>query len=106
MVMALMGQRGAVKSSTAQTLQRFSRLAHLEHQLLLGGDLASRYPLRLAAAMLSKAGVDVEDWLHQNSDMLPYGEMEAELILNQLKKAQAGFKRPVAAEFSMLFRRF
>ena len=68
----------------------FSRLAHLEHQLLLGGDVASRYPVRLAAAMLSKAGVDVEDWLHKNSDMLSYGEMEAELILNQLKKGTGG----------------
>jgi hydrogenase maturation protein HypF len=64
----------------------FSRLAHLEHQALLGGDVASRYPLRLAAAMLSKAGVDIEGWLHENSGLLSYGEMEAELILNQLKK--------------------
>ena len=64
----------------------FSRLAHLEHQLLLGGDLASRYPVRLAAAMLSKAGVDIQDWLHKNSELLSYGEMEAELILNHLKK--------------------
>jgi hydrogenase maturation protein HypF len=74
----------------ASTSMGFSRLAHLEHQLLLGGDVASRYPARLAAAMLSKAGVDVEDWLHKNSDMLPYGEMEAELILNQLKKGTGG----------------
>jgi hydrogenase maturation protein HypF len=72
------------------TSTRFSRLAHLEHQALLGGDVASRYPARLAAAMLSKAGVDVEDWLHKNSDMLSYGETEAELILNQLKKGTGG----------------
>ena len=41
----------------------FKRLGHLEPQLLLGGDLASRYPVRLAAAMLHKAGLNVEDWL-------------------------------------------
>ena len=80
---------GEVLHCTSDSAE-FSRLAHLEHQLLLGGDVASRYPARLAAAMLSKAGVDVEDWLHKNSDMLSYGEMEAELILNQLKKGTGG----------------
>ncbi|MCL4430095.1 MAG: carbamoyltransferase HypF, partial [Chloroflexi bacterium] len=63
----------------------FKRLAHLEAQPLLGGDLASRYPVRLAAGMLHKAGVNVEDWLMQNSGHLPYGETEAKLILDQLK---------------------
>ncbi len=72
------------------TSAEFHRLAHLEHQLLLGGDLASRYPLRLAAAMLNKAGVDVQDWLLQNSALLSYGEMEAELILSQLEKGTGG----------------
>ncbi|MCW3984434.1 MAG: carbamoyltransferase HypF [Candidatus Bathyarchaeota archaeon] len=64
----------------------FCRLGHLEHQALLGGDLASRYPVRLAAAMLNKAGVEVQEWLLKNSNLLSYGEMEAELILNQLRK--------------------
>ena len=63
----------------------FSRLGHLEAQPLLGGDLASRYPLRLAAGILQKAGVNVEDWLMQNSTHLPHGETEANLILQQLK---------------------
>ena len=64
----------------------FKRLGHLEAQPLLGGDLASRYPVRVAAGMLQKAGVNVEDWLIQNSGHLPYGETEAKLILDQLKK--------------------
>ena len=64
---------------------KFARLGHLEAQPLLGGDLASRYPLRLAAGILQKAGVDVEDWLMQNSKHLPHGEMEAKLILQQLE---------------------
>ena len=63
----------------------FTRLGHLEAQPLLGGDLASRYPMRLVAGMLQKAGVNVEDWLIQNSEHLPYGEIEAKLILQQLK---------------------
>jgi hydrogenase maturation protein HypF len=64
----------------------FKRLGHLEAQPLLGGDLASRYPLRLAAGMLSKAGVNVEGWLMKNSQHLPFGKTEAKLILDQLKK--------------------
>ena len=64
----------------------FRRLAHLQPQPLLGGDVASRYPLRVAAGMLSKAGVDVEGWLMQNSMHLPFGETEVQLIVNQLSK--------------------
>lgn len=64
----------------------FVHLAHLEPQLLLGGDTASRYPLRVAAAMLAKSGVNVESWLMQNSAHLPYGAAEAKLILSQLQK--------------------
>jgi hydrogenase maturation protein HypF len=65
---------------------KFKRLGHLEPQPLLGGDVASRYPLRVAAGMLAKANVDVEPWLMQNSAHLPFGETEANLILNQLRK--------------------
>jgi hydrogenase maturation protein HypF len=64
----------------------FKRLGHLEAQPLLGGDLASRYPVRVSAGMLSKAGVNVEKWLMKNSNHLPHGETEAKIILDQLKK--------------------
>ncbi len=64
----------------------FMRLGHLEQQPLLGGDVASRYPLRVAAGMLEKAGVTVEPWLMQNSSHLPFGETEAKLLLDQLEK--------------------
>jgi hydrogenase maturation protein HypF len=63
----------------------FKRLAHLEKQPLIGGDLATRYPLRMAAGILSKR-IDVEDWLLQNKQHLPHGENEAQIILRQLKK--------------------
>jgi hydrogenase maturation protein HypF len=62
----------------------FKRLGHLEPQPLLGGDAATRYPLRLAAGILSKK-LDIDDWLMQNSGHLPHGETEAELILKQLR---------------------
>jgi hydrogenase maturation protein HypF len=68
----------------------FQRLAHLESQLLLGGDLASRYPARLGSAMLQKAGINPQKWLMQNSSMLIHGKAEAELILGQLQKGNSG----------------
>ena len=63
----------------------FRRLGHLESQPLLGGDVATRYPLRLAAGILSKK-IDVSEWLIQNSKHLPHGKTEAELILQQLRR--------------------
>jgi hydrogenase maturation protein HypF len=65
---------------------KFRRLGHLEPQALLGGDLASRYPLRVAARMLTKGGVNVKSWLKQNTAHLPFGETEARVILDQLGK--------------------
>ncbi len=66
--------------------REFMRLGHLEPQPLLGGDVASRFPVRVAAGMLDKAGVNVEPWLMQNRGHLPFGETEAKLILDQLEK--------------------
>ena len=63
----------------------FKRLGHLEPQPLLGGDMATRYPLRIAAAMLSKK-VNVEPWLLKHSGKLLHGETEAKLIVQQLEK--------------------
>jgi len=63
----------------------FKRLAHIEKQPLLGGDVATRYPLRIAAGILSKKE-NMEPWLLRHSGHLPYGETEAKLILNQLQK--------------------
>jgi hydrogenase maturation protein HypF len=63
----------------------FKRLAHLEPQPLLGGDTATRYPIRIAAAMLNK-NVNVEPWLLKHREHLMHGETEAKLILQQLKK--------------------
>jgi hydrogenase maturation protein HypF len=64
---------------------KFQRLGHLEEQPLIGGDLATRYPLRMAAGILNKV-TDVADWLHSNAENLPHGKDEAEVILQQLKK--------------------
>jgi hydrogenase maturation protein HypF len=65
----------------------FMRVGHLESQPLLGGDVATRYPLRMAAGILSKQ-VNVDKWLRLNSKHLPHGEKEAELLLSQLRKEE------------------
>jgi hydrogenase maturation protein HypF len=66
----------------------FKRLAHLEPQPFPGSDIATRYPLRLAAGILSKK-INVDDWLLQNSQHLPHGEPEAEIILQQLRQKES-----------------
>jgi hydrogenase maturation protein HypF len=63
----------------------FKRLAHLEPQPLLGGDMATRYPLRIAAGILSRK-MAVEEWLLEHSGRLPHGETEAKLMLQQLQR--------------------
>lgn len=65
----------------------FERVAHLEKQPLVGGDLATRYPLRMAAGILHKK-VDVEEWLLQNKERFPHGESEVRILLNQLEKSR------------------
>jgi hydrogenase maturation protein HypF len=63
----------------------FKRVAHLEKQPLIGGDLATRYPLRIAAGILFEK-VNVEQWLLQNKKHFPHGESEIQIVLQQLEK--------------------
>ena len=69
----------------------FKRLGHLQEQPMLGGDLATRYPVRMAAGILHQT-VGIADWLLTNSANLPHGRAEAEMILKQLEKGQVTSK--------------
>jgi len=63
----------------------FRRLGHLESQPMVGGDLATYYPLRMAAGILHRK-MEVTEWLLSLSDKFPHGKREAEVILKQLEK--------------------
>lgn len=63
----------------------FKRVAHLEKQPLAGGDLATRYPLRVAAGILKKK-INVENWLLQNAQYFPHDKEEIKVFLHQLEK--------------------
>jgi hydrogenase maturation protein HypF len=65
----------------------FKRLAHLEKQPLVGGDLATRYPLRALAGIL-RGNDKVEKFLRQNVRHFPHGEKEIEIILQQLESCK------------------
>ncbi|MBS7632488.1 carbamoyltransferase HypF [Candidatus Bathyarchaeota archaeon] len=69
----------------------FKRLSRLEEQPLVGGDLATRFPIRIAAGALY-GKTEVKEWLLENSKHLPHGRKEAETILNQLEKETGLFK--------------
>jgi hydrogenase maturation protein HypF len=67
------------------SLEDFQRLAHLQEQPMVGGDLATRYPLRMAAGMLYGV-MGIEEWLFSNSKWFPHGEREVEIVLRQLER--------------------
>jgi hydrogenase maturation protein HypF len=52
---------------------------------MVGRDLATYHPSRMAAGILHKK-MDVTEWLMSNSIHLPHGKREAEVILKQLDK--------------------
>ncbi|MGD9130929.1 MAG: carbamoyltransferase HypF [Candidatus Bathyarchaeota archaeon] len=63
----------------------FRRLGHLESQPMVGGDLATYYPLRMAAGILHRK-TEVTEWLLSLSSKFPHGKREVEVILKQLEK--------------------
>ncbi len=65
----------------------FSRVAHLQKQPLVGGDLATRYPLRAAAGILQHEP-NLEEWLLGKRELFPHGKKEVEVILAKLSSGK------------------
>jgi hydrogenase maturation protein HypF len=62
----------------------FKRLGHLQEQPMVGGDLATKYPLRMAIGILK--GFDGwEEWLQSKALHFRHHEREVELVISQLK---------------------
>ncbi len=51
---------------------------------MVGGDLATLFPLRMAAGIL-RGEVEVEEWLLSKSARFPHGKKEVEVIVKQLE---------------------
>jgi len=64
------------------------RVGHLEAQPMIGGDLATKYPLRMVAGIL-RDHPKAAGWLLERADQLPHGREEAETILKQLRSGKA-----------------
>ena len=58
------------------------RAAHLELQPMPGGDLATKFPLRMVAGILNKTPI-MDEWLLSKEKLFPHGRKEVEVVLKQ-----------------------
>jgi len=79
---------GEIILAKKETAWSFQRLAHLQQHPLIGGDLATRYPLRMAAAILTKENSTkkIRKWLESQERNFPHGRKEVELLMQQVQK--------------------
>ncbi len=64
-------------------LKDYERLAHLQNHVMIGGDLATKYPLRMLIGIL---GNEIYDFVYERRNFFPHKEIEIEIIFKQLKK--------------------
>jgi len=65
-------------------IEEFKRIGHLQEQPMVGGDLATKYPLRMVAGILHNR-IDVRDFLLRKVQHFPRGKEEIEVTLRQLE---------------------
>jgi len=69
---------------------RYERIGHLQEHLMPGGDLATKYPLRMVASILHDAeGID--DWLSSNASYFPHANKEIEIVLAELERKKGPY---------------
>ncbi|UCB60683.1 MAG: carbamoyltransferase HypF [Candidatus Bathyarchaeota archaeon] len=72
----------------------YRRVGRLQEQPLIGGDLATRYPLRMAAGILSTTE-SIEKWLQSKRKHFRHGELEIQTMLKMLDQ-----RRPISTTTS------
>lgn len=70
---------------------RNERFGHLTEQPMVGGDLATFYPLRMVAGILYRCAEDLQDYLYSNTDQFPSGKKEIELMIEQIRRGKVPF---------------
>jgi hydrogenase maturation protein HypF len=65
--------------------ESFQRVGHLQPHPMVGGDLATRYPLRMAAGILQNVP-EFQEWLHLQDTWFPYGVREIQIFTHELAK--------------------
>ncbi|MHA1269641.1 MAG: carbamoyltransferase HypF [Candidatus Helarchaeota archaeon] len=71
------------------SLNNFKRIGHLEPQFMPGGDLCTKYPVRMLASILSKflSSIELKKFYSQGyKSYLRYNEKELDIIITQLQK--------------------
>jgi hydrogenase maturation protein HypF len=63
----------------------FERLAHLEKHPLIGGDLATLNPLRMAASILYDNS-DFREWIRSKDEHFPHKDSEIDLVLKDAER--------------------
>ena len=63
---------------------KWKRVAHLEEQPMVGGDMATRYPARMVAGIL-RGDPTIMEWLGSKASRLPHGDVEVQVINRQLE---------------------
>ena len=64
------------------------RVRHLEPQPMIGGDLATKYPLRMVAGIL-RDQPGIADWLGKRKEYFRHHEEEISMVLKQMRSPQA-----------------
>ena len=65
----------------------YRRVGHLQKQRMIGGDLATLYPLRMVASMLHEKG-GLKEFLYNNEEAFPHGKKEIDIVLKQAENGK------------------